>query len=148
MLLITPTTTVTNGVCPLVTVTQTWDIVDGCGDSTNCSQVVTVTGCCSNSSNCCGLDSGAKLISWLQLPTNGYLLPNPSGSNASGTWIITNLPCYGRVLLIQDAVPNVKSSSTRATSTARTPFRNLTMFPTPTARLTTRKITTDDIRGA
>jgi hypothetical protein len=44
--LVTPISTVTNGVCPDQTITQTWSIMDGCGNSTNCSQTVTVLGCC------------------------------------------------------------------------------------------------------
>lgn len=44
--LVVPTGTTTNGICPSVTVTQTWAIMDGCGNSTNCTQVVTITGCC------------------------------------------------------------------------------------------------------
>ena len=39
---------VTNGACPKMDVTQTWQITDACGNSTNCSQTVTVLGCCSN----------------------------------------------------------------------------------------------------
>src|ERR1035437_10628167 len=39
--LITPTGLVTNGACPKV-ITQTWQIIDGCGDSNTCSQIVTV----------------------------------------------------------------------------------------------------------
>ncbi len=49
-MLITSTGIVTNGACPQVAITQSWMISDGCGDSTNCSQTVTVLGCCSN--NC------------------------------------------------------------------------------------------------
>ncbi len=48
--LVTSTSLVTNGACPKVTITQTWSIVDGCGNSNNCSQTVTVLGCCP--SNC------------------------------------------------------------------------------------------------
>ncbi|HWX18987.1 MAG TPA: immunoglobulin domain-containing protein [Candidatus Binatia bacterium] len=44
--LVTPTGVVTNGACPKLNITQTWQIIDGCGDSTNCSQTVTVSGCC------------------------------------------------------------------------------------------------------
>jgi len=47
--LIIPTGTLTNGVCPSVSITQTWLIIDGCGNSNTCSQTVTVVGCCSNS---------------------------------------------------------------------------------------------------
>ena len=104
-LLITSTGIVTNGACPQLSITQTWQITDGCGDTTNCSQTVAVLGCCTN--ECCGPSLGAQTIQWLQLPTNAFLLPNPSGSNAGGTWIITNLPCYGNVLVVQDAPTNV-----------------------------------------
>ena len=45
-LLIAPTGLFTNGACPQQNITQTWSITDGCGDTTNCSQTVTVTGCC------------------------------------------------------------------------------------------------------
>jgi hypothetical protein len=44
--LIIPTGLVTNGACPQLAITRTWQIIDGCGDSTNCSQTVTVLGCC------------------------------------------------------------------------------------------------------
>ena len=44
-LVITPIGLVTNGACPRYDVTQTWQISDGCGDTTNCSQTVTVL-CC------------------------------------------------------------------------------------------------------
>jgi hypothetical protein len=44
--LITATGLVTNGACPKLTVTENWLISDGCGNSTNCSQIVTVLGCC------------------------------------------------------------------------------------------------------
>jgi hypothetical protein len=43
---ITVTGTVTNGVCPLVTVTRTWNLADGCNNSATCSQTVTIVGCC------------------------------------------------------------------------------------------------------
>ena len=49
-LAITPTGTITNGACPQQTITQTWFITDGCGNTNNCSQTVTVIGCCA--SNC------------------------------------------------------------------------------------------------
>jgi hypothetical protein len=39
--LITPVTTMTNGVCPK-TITRTWKIIDGCLDTNFCSQAVTV----------------------------------------------------------------------------------------------------------
>jgi hypothetical protein len=38
---ITPTSTVTNGVCPKV-ITRNWLVTDGCGNSNTCSQTVTV----------------------------------------------------------------------------------------------------------
>lgn len=46
--LVTAGSIITNGTCPQVTVTETWQITDGCGNSTNCIQNVTVVGCCSN----------------------------------------------------------------------------------------------------
>ncbi|MGP8198646.1 MAG: choice-of-anchor tandem repeat GloVer-containing protein [Limisphaerales bacterium] len=100
-LLITSTGFVTNGVCPTVAITQTWLITDGCGDSNTCSQTVTVLGCCTN--ECCGPDLGPQTIQWLQYPATNApaLLPDPSGGNTNGTWIITNLPCYGNVLVTQ-----------------------------------------------
>ena len=112
--LITPTSTVTNGTCPTVTVTQTWSIMDKCGDRTNCSQVVTITGCCTNNTNtgaCCGPDAGPQTIQWLVLPSGpaNALASNPSGSNSNGTWVIANLPCYGPVLITQNTRPNVEA---------------------------------------
>ena len=103
--LITPISTTTNGTCPQ-TITQTWQVSDACGDSATCSQTVTV--CCTNSTtSCCGPGLGEQTIQWLDLPTEVRLLRNTSGSNTSGTWIITNLPCYGRVLVTQTAPTNV-----------------------------------------
>ncbi|MGD0814113.1 MAG: HYR domain-containing protein [Verrucomicrobiota bacterium] len=187
--LITPISTVTNGVCPQqVTITQSWLITDGCGDTNTCSQVVTVEccpttnclnlvcpsnivvttcsncvpvfysaaayACCTNISaliydppsgtcfnlgtsnvtvtayacgfitncqftvkvnpgtnccatTCCGPDLGAQTINWLELPTNNSTFnPDPSGLNTNGTWLITNMPCYGRVLVTQNLPPS------------------------------------------
>ena len=77
------------------------------GFSNSCSFTVTINCCTNQEPLCCGPNLGAQTIQWLQLPTNVVLLPNPSGSNTTGTWIITNLPCYGRVLVTQDAPTNV-----------------------------------------
>ena len=89
--LITPTTTVTNGACPLVTVTQTWYIVDGCGDSTNCSQVVTVTGCCTNPCPCNG-SNGTPTVVY----RNVYTFTNQlDGDTPSGGLIISGNTLYG-----------------------------------------------------
>jgi hypothetical protein len=98
--LITSTGITTNGSCPQY-ITQTWLITDGCGDSNTCSQTVTVVGCCSNNP-CCGPGLGAQTIQWLQLPLTGTVLSDPTGANPAGTWIVTNLPCYGRVLVTQN----------------------------------------------
>jgi hypothetical protein len=92
--------TVTNGVCPQVAITQTWLITDTCGDSNTCSQTVTVTGCCANP--CCGPNLGAQTINWLPFPTNGTLNADGLGLNTNNTWLVTNLPCYGNVLITQD----------------------------------------------
>jgi hypothetical protein len=99
-LLILPTSLVTNGVCPQVDITQTWLILDGCGESNTCSQTVTVIGCCTN---CCGTNQGPQNIQWLQgpAPNSPPLVADPLGLNTNATWIITNLPCYGRVLITQ-----------------------------------------------
>ena len=180
--LIIPTTLVSNGMCPQQ-ITQSWQIIDGCGDTNTCSQTVTVedtlpptincpanivisvtncntnvpvcytptafdpcsgsnltvtctppscsyfapgttttvncvatncngltnscsftvtVNCCSNFL-CCGPGVGGQTIHWLQgpPPNTPALLPNPLGSNTAGTWIITNLPCYGNVLVTQ-----------------------------------------------
>lgn len=57
---------------------------------------------------CCGPNLGPQAISWLQLPTNTtQLLPDPSGANGPGTWIIANLPGYGPVLVIQNTPTNI-----------------------------------------
>jgi hypothetical protein len=180
-ILITPISLVATGMCPQY-ITQTWQIIDACGDTNTCSQTVTVedtlpplincqnivvsvtncssnvqvcytptandpcsgsnltvtctppscsyftpgttttvncvatncngltnncsftvtVNCCSNFL-CCGPNVGGQTINWLQYPGGNTpaLLPDPSGSNASGTWIITNLPCYGNVLITQ-----------------------------------------------
>ena len=100
-LLITSTGFVTNGACPQVDITESWLITDACGNSTNCSQTVTVLGCCTN--ECCGPNLGPQTIQWLQYPATNEpaLLSDPLGANTNGTWIITNLPCYGNVLVTQ-----------------------------------------------
>ena len=104
-ILITSLGITTNGVCPQPqAITQIWSITDGCGDSTNCSQTVTVE-CCQTTTNsgCCGPGLGTQTIQWLQYPATNQppLLPDPLGANTSNTWIITNLPCYGNVLVTQ-----------------------------------------------
>jgi hypothetical protein len=55
----------------------------------------------------CGLTLHAQLIQWIQLPVTGGLAPNPTGSNPAGTWIVTNLPCYGPVLVTHTFPVNV-----------------------------------------
>ena len=97
-IMLTPVSTVTNGDCPQY-ITQTWLIADACGNSNICSQTVTVTGCCSN--ECCGPNAGAQSIQWLQLPSTGLVVANPLGTNPQGSWIVTNLGCYGNVLVTQ-----------------------------------------------
>jgi hypothetical protein len=54
--LITSAGFVTNGTCPRVEITEIWSIADACGDTTNCSQTVTVLGCCSNNPPCLVVD--------------------------------------------------------------------------------------------
>ena len=81
--------------------------------------VVPAANCCTNP-QCCGPGLGPETINWLQLPTNNSILvSNPSGANAGGTWIITNLPGYGNVLVTQDPVTNVEVLFTKDT-----PFDN------------------------
>jgi hypothetical protein len=110
--IITSTGIVTNGSCPQVAITQTWQITDACGDSTNCSQTVVVLGCCNGcATECCGPNLGPQTIQWLQLPTNVFFHRNPLGDNKSNTWIITNLPCYGNVLVTEDPPTNVLAVS-------------------------------------
>ena len=97
---------VTNGVCPQY-ITNYWLISDSCGDTNTCSQAVTVEGCCTNSGNtnsgCCGPNAGPQTIHWLPCPdvNSPRLIPDPSGINTNGTWMVTNLPCYGNVLITQ-----------------------------------------------
>jgi len=98
--------TVTNGVCPQY-ITNYWLISDSWGDTNICSQAVTVEGCCTNSgatnSGCCGPNAGPQTIHWLPCPASSSpsLIPDPSGINTNGTWMVTNLPCYGNVLITQ-----------------------------------------------
>ena len=98
--------TVTNGVCPQY-ITNYWLISDSCGDTNICSQAVTVEDCCTNNINtnsgCCGPDAGPQTIHWLPCPASGSptLIPDPTGINTNGTWMVTNLPCYGNVLITQ-----------------------------------------------
>lgn len=61
----------------------------------------------------------AQAIQWLHLTINTssadtVLLPNSSGSNPSGTWIVTNLACYGNVLITQTFPTNVTDYITPA----------------------------------
>jgi hypothetical protein len=60
------------------------------------------------SPGCCGPNAGPQFITWLSLPTNSALLQNPTATNTTQTWIITNLACYGRVLVLQDAPTNIE----------------------------------------
>lgn len=80
--------------------TRTWQVMDCCSNTAICSQTVTVQGCCTN---CCGTNAGPRNIEWLQAPApnSTALYADPLGLNTNGTWIITNLPCYGRVLVTQ-----------------------------------------------
>ena len=59
-ILIIPISTITNGGCPQPQyITQTWQITDACGDTTNCSQTVEVAGCCTN---CLSLTCPADIL--------------------------------------------------------------------------------------
>lgn len=54
----------------------------------------------------CGQILSAQQIEWLPLPINTsvgdpLLGPNPFDTNPAGTWIVTNLACYGNVLVTQ-----------------------------------------------
>jgi hypothetical protein len=55
----------------------------------------------------CGVLLHGQTIQWLPLPADPnlpgtiVLQPNPLGANGPGTWIVTNLGCYGHVLITQ-----------------------------------------------
>jgi hypothetical protein len=99
------------------TTTVTCDAFDACGHSNFCSFDVTLV--CTNNGGgcdgCCGTNLGTRIIQWLQLPTNGTTLTaDPSGANGNNTWIVTNLPGYGNVLITQNAPANALASFTQA----------------------------------
>ena len=106
--LVTPTGLVTNGSCPQVNVTQTWAIMDGCGNSTNCSQTVTVAGCCS--SNCL----------MVQCPTNKIV-------QCGTTWTfdqpVASTCCRSNV---SGTLTNVLITSTGLTTNGTCPQVNIT----------------------
>jgi len=62
---------------------------------------------CVTNPPCCGPGLGAQTIQWLQLPLSGTAVSDPSGTNPDGSWIVTNLPCYGRVLVTQNCPDQV-----------------------------------------
>ena len=84
-LVITPTGLVTNGACPRYDVTQTWQISDGCGDTTNCSQTVTVLCCVAPPTN---------MVLWLPFdethgPTSANLAsPGNPGTQVGGPVVV------------------------------------------------------------
>ena len=60
----------------------------------------------------------AQTINWLATPVNTnlsspdvILLPDPTGNNAPGTWLVTNLACYGNVLVTHTFPLNVDDFS-------------------------------------
>jgi len=85
------TGTVTNGVCPQVTITQNWLITDACGESNVCSQTVLVLGCCTN---CCA----------------GCVAPYPDSYTVTlypGTNYVADNLCQGANNTLANVVPNV-----------------------------------------
>ena len=90
--------------CPQY-ITNYWLITDSCGDTNICSQAVTVEGCCTNTgttnSGCCGPMPDRRPSLALSSAGSPTLIGDPSGINTNGTWMVTNLPCYGNVLITQ-----------------------------------------------
>jgi len=78
--------TVTNNLCPLV-VTRTWSATDGCGNSSQCSQTVTVGGPGGLTLNC------AALASLPELQTNACLAYVPSLCAQAIALVQQNCPC-------------------------------------------------------
>ena len=122
---ITPIGTVTNGTCPQVTITQSWLIEDGCGDTNICSQTVTVLGCCTNCLQ-------------VQCPTNktvqcgsGWTFNPPSASSCcsgkvfiTSTSIVTNGTCPKYITnnwIIHDNCGNTDTCSQVVTVVDTTP---------------------------
>jgi hypothetical protein len=93
---------------------------DCCSNTAVCSFTVTVdTAQTVTNPPCCGPDLGAQTIQWLQL--RGSLVSDPSGTNPTNTWILTNLPCYGDVLVTQDAPVEVSVDGANRYYTAPNP---------------------------
>jgi hypothetical protein len=74
---------------------------DGCSNLATGSFTVVVRACTNAAGPCCGPGLGPQTIHWLPTPASGTVLSDPSGTNPQGSWWVTNLPCYGRVLLTQ-----------------------------------------------
>ena len=94
---------------PGTTNTITCVATDNCGNSNSCSFTVTVLAG-ANCDTCCGPGLGPQTIHWLPFPTNGTVLSDPLGTNPQGSWWLTNLPCYGRVLVTQNFPDSVSWS--------------------------------------
>ncbi len=75
---------------------------DACSNTATCDFTVTVIPCANSTGPCCGPGLGPETIHWLPFPTNGTVLSDPLGTNPQGSWLVTNLPCYGRVLVTQN----------------------------------------------
>jgi hypothetical protein len=107
-LLITDTGTITNGACPQLTITQTWSIMDGCGDATNCSQTVTVVGCCSTNClqvNCPGDKSVPCGTAWtFDAPVVSTCCTNQIRTS---TGLLTNLLVISNGTVTNGACPKV-----------------------------------------
>ena len=109
--LITPTGLVTNGACPQLTITETWQIIDGCGASTNCSQTVTVLGCCPT--NCLQV----------QCPTNKTV---PCGTNWTFDLPVVSTCCTNLIQTTTGGLTNVLITPTGLVTNGACPKLSIT----------------------
>jgi hypothetical protein len=81
----------------------TFSAANACGYATNCTVPVVLQDCTTNTS-CCGSNLGPQTIQWLplSLSTNFSSTSQVLGdANTCETWLVTNLSCYGRVLITE-----------------------------------------------
>ena len=95
--------------CFNVDTTNTVTVVatDSCGNMA--SSYFTVTVPLETNCGCCGPGLGPQTIQWLQgaLSTNLFATSVVLSDTTCGSWLVTNLPCYGRVLITETFPGNV-----------------------------------------
>jgi hypothetical protein len=87
--------------------TTTVEVVamDSCGNTASSIFEVTVL---SGTNCCCGPGLGPRTIQWLSLPlSTNFTVSVDLNNSTCGSWLVTNLPCYGRVLITETAPGNL-----------------------------------------